>query len=76
MAFTIQIAPQRAGRRDGVVWCVSLSMLITSRAPSTRAQKPARGIARPYLVTVNAGGDRKVTDYATESEARAAYLAA
>jgi len=76
MAFMISIAPQRAGRRDGVTWCASLSMLINHKAPSTRVQKPARDVARPYIVVTVIGDTRTSTDYASEAEARAAYLAA
>ena len=76
MAFKIPIAPQRAGRRDGVAWCASLHMLINHKAPSTRVQKPARDVARPYIVIVVVGDTRTSRDYASETEARAVYLAA
>ena len=79
MAFMITIAPQRYGRRNGEAWCVSMMMLINHKAPSTRVQKPARDVARPYIVVIVVtviGDTRTSTDYASEAEARAAYLAA
>ena len=76
MAFMITIAPQRYGRRNGEAWCVSMMMLINHKAPSTRVQKPARDVARPYIVVTEIGDSRTSTDYASEAEARAAYLAA